>query len=177
MTVLLLDGYRPVKMRWPVYTLDTVTKRIDTQWFSNQAAGKAAGPVCGCGDFRRIGKLWERHDGFFALYAHGRSLHLWLDGESLKIDERQVQVRRSTDILLRKRFRVIVDDRVIFECRYSHLDYEDFPDQDIFRYMTRSFVDAELRRRTRLIWEDKAKGVDQSSGGYFADLEERVKSV
>jgi hypothetical protein len=175
MTCLLLDGYKPIKERWPVYTLNTATKEVTTQWFPNQAKAKKAGPKCGVGDTRKTGRWRSTRDGFFALYVHDGALHLWLDGSDVNLDSHNVVVRRNTDFLLRKRFRVGVDGKAAFECRYSYLDYEEVPDQDIFWFISRSLADPERRRRTLLILEDKAKGIDQSTDNYFQTLDQRAK--
>jgi hypothetical protein len=177
MSRLLLDGYKPVKKQWPVYTLDTVTKKIETQWFPNQIEGMKAGPMWGRGDFRKVGSWRSRHDGFFALYADNGSLHLWLDGKDVNLDQHRVQVKRGTDFLLRKHFQVIVDGQQIFECRYSYLDYEDVPDEDIFWSMTRSLASSEDRLRELFMLEDKAKGMNMATDSYFQALDERVKAA
>jgi len=175
MSRLLLDGYKPVTKRWPVYTLDTDTKKVETQWFPNQTESKKAGAMCGFGDLRKVGGWGSRHDGFFALYAHERSLHLWLDGQDVNLERHNVQVKRGTDFLLRKHFQVVVDGQKIFECRYSYVDHEDVPDEDIFWSMTRNLASPERRLRNLLLLEDKAKGMNVATEGYLQALDERVK--
>lgn len=176
MTRLLLEGYKPIKRRWPVYELDIETGQVETNWFASQADWNSGPPRCGMGDVRRIGALGSRHDAFVALFAYNGALHLWLDGQDIDLAVHDVVVTRKTDLLLRKHFSVEVDKRVVFECRYSYLDYEDFPDEDIFWAMTRNLVDAEHRHRLRLLLEDKLTGMNQSTEGYFKNLEDRLRS-
>jgi hypothetical protein len=175
MSRLLLDGYKPVNKRWPVYTLDTATKEIETQWFSSQTEGKKAGPTCGRGDFRKAGRWGSRHEAFFALYAYDGALHLWLDGQDVNFDHHNVQVKRGADFLLRKHFQVIVDGQRIFECRYSYIDHEDVPDEDIFWSMARNLANPERRLRNLLLLQDKANGISSITDSYLQALDDRVK--
>lgn len=177
MTRLLLQGYKSVKRQWPLYELDTSTGLVVTQWFASQKEWGNVGTRCGMGDLRRIGKWGSQREVFVALFALGGTLHLWLDGQDIDLGSHDVVVKRRTDFLLRKHFTVEVDKRVVFECRYSYLDYEDFPDQDIFWAMTRNLADSEHRCRTLLVLEDKANGVDQSTQDYFNTLEDRIKGA
>jgi hypothetical protein len=177
MSKLLLDGYRPIKKRWPVYSLDDESGELNTQWFENQKAGAKSGPKSGLGDHRKIGGLLHREVGFFALYATDDSLYLWLNGKCIDVLRDDVVVKRSVDLLLRKRFRVYSRGQLVFDCRYSYLDYEDFPDEDIFWHMARSLKTQEKRLRTLLIWRDKANGNSQPTDEYARNLKDRVSQM
>ena len=177
MSKIALEGYRPIEKRWPVYALNLESGEVDTLWFANQKEGLAARPKQGMGDFRKVGRWSRRSLGFFALYTTENSLFLWLDGIRLDVLRDEVSIKRRVDFLLRKRFMVHVGGSLVFDCRYSYLDNEDFPDKDIFWYMTRSLATKEMRIRTFLLWVDKAAGKTQSTDEYARDLTERVNSM
>lgn len=179
MSKFVLDGYRPINKRWPVYTLNIETKKVDVQWFENQKEGGQLGPQVGMGDFRKIGSWGNKKEGFYALYVDGNSLYLWLDGQCFDLinGEVSISIKRNVDFLLRKRFRIFADGVAIFDCRYSYLDYEDFPDTDIFWYMARSLNNIEGRIRTLILWQDKAQGQRLITDEYIQNLDERVISA
>lgn len=177
MSKIALEGYRPIERRWPVYALNLKSGEVDTQWFANQKEGLAAGPKQGMGDFRKIGRWLRKSQRFFAFYAAENSLFLWLDGIRLDVLRDEVSIKRRVDFLLRKHFIVHVGGSLVFDCRYSYLDYEDFPDKDIFWHITKSLATKEMRIRTLLLWRDKAAGKTQSTDEYIRDLTERVNSM
>lgn len=178
MSKLLLDGYRPINKKWPVYTLNMETNTVDVKWFNNQKEGSHLGPQVGAGDFRKVGALGKRKEGFFAAYMHNDSLYLWLDGQCFDLisNESSITLKRDVDFLLRKRFRVFADGVQVFECRYSYLDYEDFSDTDIFWYMARNLSSMEGRVRALIILQDKLQKKDQSTEAYFQGLDVRVNT-
>ena len=155
MTEVRLDGYKPDKQGWPSYLLCTRTGRVATRWFESQEKSAALGGLCGTGDFREYGSLFQRVNGFFALYVRGGTLYLWLDGRCIDLFKENVTIKRVVDLLLRKKFTACLDGIKIFECRYSYLDYDDFPDKDIFWYLARSLDTKESMMRSFLIWRDQ----------------------
>jgi hypothetical protein len=176
MAIILLDGYRPASRGWPVYRLDTQAGQVETLWFANQRDGADAGLTCGVGDYRNCGKWLSEKKGFFAFYATNDSLHLWLNGQTINIAE-HVTALRDTDFLLRKRFRVFIEEGLVFDCRYSYLDHEDVPDEDIFWNIARSLSSKAMRVRTFLLWKDKAEGTARSTDEYYAALTSRVNAL
>ena len=158
MTEVRLDGYRPDKRGWPSYLLCPHTGRVITRWFENQEKSFALGGLCGTGDFRRYGSLFRRVSGFFALYVANEVLYLWLDGRCINLFKESVIIERKVDFLLRKKFTVYLGGAKVFECRYSYLDYEDFPDKDILWYLARSLDTKESMMRSFLIWRDQCSG-------------------
>jgi hypothetical protein len=155
MTNLLLNGYKSRKGKWPIYELDTKTGSISTRLFESEIEGRKAVLTSGMGDFRKLGFWGTGRESFVAAYAKQGSLHLWLDGKDFDLSKTNVELKRGTDFLLRKHFQVFSDSKVVFESRYSYLDYEDFPDEDIFWWMTRSLSDADSRDYTLRIFGEK----------------------
>lgn len=179
MNKFMIDGYRPINKKWPIYTLDFETRKVDIEYFENQKEAGKVGLLVGTGDFREIGAWGKKKKGFFAVYVNDNSLFLWLDGQCFNLinDEVVVTIKRGVDFLLRKRFRVFVDGQQIFDCRYSYLDYEDFPDEDIFWYMARNLSDMESRFRTLILLGDKIQGSYQLTDEYCQNLDTRVKAA
>ncbi|MBF0523957.1 MAG: hypothetical protein HQK56_02535 [Deltaproteobacteria bacterium] len=176
MSKIVLNGYRYIEKRWPVYTLDTESRKVETLWFASQPESETFGPKCGFGDFRYFGKRFARVKGFFALYADGASLYLWLDEKSYDLIHDDVSIHRGLDLMLRKRFRVYADGVLVFDCRYFYSDGT-FPDEDIFSYIARCSKSIESRFHTLLLWQDTANGTFRATDEYMKDLNERVKST
>jgi hypothetical protein len=171
---IVLDGYRPVGGRWPIYLLRPDIMQVETRWFDDQRGGRELGPKSGTGDFRNVGGWLKRRAVFIALYANEGRLYVVVDDQKLEVMDKEVAVRRTTDVLLRKRFVLYSYGRVIVDVRYSYLDNEDVPDQDIFSYLERSLRSRESCLRALLIWQDKASGINQTTAAYFSRLTERV---
>jgi len=176
MSKVVLNGYRYIGKRWPVYTLDTTSKRIETLWFGSQPESESLGPKCGFGDFRHFGRWFERQKGFFALYADAASLYLWLNGESYDLIRDDVSMHRGLDLLLRKRFRVYADGVLVFDYRYFYSDGT-FPGEDIFSYMARCSKSLKSRFHTLLSWQDHVNGTFRATDEYKKELDKRVESA
>lgn len=176
MSKIVLNGYRYIEKRWPVYTLDTESRKVETRWFASQSESETLGPKCGFGDFRYFGKRFARAKGFFALYADDASLYLWLNGKSYDLIYGDVSVHRGLDILLRKHFRVHADGLPVFDCRYFYSDGK-FPEEDIFSYIVRCSKSFESRFHTLLLWQDHKNGTFRTTDEYMKELNERVESA
>lgn len=171
---LILDGYRPIRRKWPVYTLDTDTCAIETKWFKNQTEARQSSRVCGYGDFRVLGYRPKRRNVFIAIYAHADSLYLWTDGLHFDLLDEKVEAQRRKLFISTKCFRVLVDGRVIWKARYSYWDYEDMPDEDIFWYVARSAASMNDRLRALFMWQDLARGVFKDAREFNEHLTERI---
>lgn len=178
-TNIVLDGYRPINNKWPVYVLDVETNKVEVRWFKNQKEGGQLGPQVGMGDFRKAGTLLNRKKGFFAVYTSGNSIFIWLDGQNFDLlnEDLPITIIRDVDFLLRTRFRVFAGNIVKFEYRYYYIDWEEFPDTDIFWYMARELVTINDRVRALILWQDKAKGNRVLTDEYMQILNARVSAA
>lgn len=170
----VLDGYRPIRGRWPLYVLDTGTSAIETRWFKNQTEARQSSRVCGYGDFRVIGYWPKRKNLFVAIYTDANSLYLWTDGLHFDLLDDKVDAQRRQLFISTKCFRVLVDGKVKWKVRYSYWDYEDVPDEDIFWYISRSAVSMNDRLKALFMWQDLAGGFFKDAGDFNEHLTERI---
>ncbi len=174
-TPIVLDGYRPVRRRWPIYILARATGTFEVRTYPDGAAASAAEKdVRGVADVRRLGSWWWNDKGLIAVYVEGGRLFLWLDGLHIDLMNDGVQIRRRMDLLLRKRFTIHVDGALVFDVHYSYLDWEDFPDEDIFWYIARELHSMDGRYRALLIREDRMNGIADGTDAYYREFESRV---
>ena len=172
---IVLVGYRPVRLSWPIYVLARATRAFEVRTYPDQAAAMAAERnVRGVADVRRLGSWWWNDKGLIAVYVENGRLFLWLDGLHIDLMNDGVQIRRRLDLLLRKRFTVHVDGALVFDVHYSYLDWEGLPDEDIFWYIARELHSMEGRYRALLIREDRMSGIADGTGAYYEKFERRV---
>jgi hypothetical protein len=160
-----------------VYFLDVATNVVRARWFKDQREAASVGPMSGSGDFRRIGGCINNRVGFVGMFADGPSLTLWLDGRQVNALSAEVVVRKDTDVLLRRRFRVFERGDLVCDYRYLYLDHEDVPDVDVFSWFARSLDDMKARIRTWLMLADQLGGTFVSTEEYFRKLTGRVEEV
>jgi hypothetical protein len=179
MNPVILEGYRPIEMRWPVYVLDTRTQNATVEWFPSQQHARSARAPVGVGDLRSTGPWYRRTEQFFALFTDGDLLILWIEGRRVNALAPGLSVTRDSDYLLRKRFCVRLDGKLVCDLRYSYLDHEDVPDEDIFAYFARSLATPRDRLRAWLYWSDTAAraNVEVDPAAYRSSLDERVAAL
>jgi hypothetical protein len=174
MLVVSLKGYVGEKRGWPRFKLDLDSHTVQAEWLTdaNQAQSRAAG----VGAYVKCGKLFHRRKSFVALYALEGALYLCMDSRRWNLMNDDVLVERGNTLLGLKRFRVIANREVEWECVYFTLDYETFPDEDILWYVARSTSDQRSRVRTMLMWQDIANGSWEWSSSYNNGLDQRVST-
>lgn len=173
MRTIYLKGQVGEKRGWPRFKLDLESYSVETEW--QRDAKEAQARAAGVGAYVKCGNLFSRRASFVALYTLESSLYLLIDSKRWDLLNGNVTIERR-NTFMGKRFRVMADQVIEWECTYLTLDYEKFPDEDILWYVARSTVSRDARVRTMLMWQDIAEGKWEWSESYNANLNQRVRT-